>query len=85
MDLFLLMEQLTALRPDKVTEVLEKVENQRVRRMYLYMAEKAGHVWLEDVDVEAVGLTASPLTVERGGSFVNKYKMTIPTELFEYE
>lgn len=85
MDLFLLMEQLTVLRPDKVTEVLRKVDNQRVRRLYLYMAEKAGHVWLEDVDVEAIGLTTSPLTVVRGGSFVNRYKMTIPTELYEYE
>jgi len=85
MDLFLLMEQLTTMRPDVVTDVLRKVDNQRVQRLYLYMAEKAGHVWMEDVDTDKIGLTSSPLMVEKGGSFVNKYKMTIPTELYEYE
>lgn len=85
LDLYLLMEQLTTLRPEVVTGVLERVGNQRVKRLYLYMAEKAKHVWLEDVDRERAGLTDSPLSVEKGGTFVNRYKMTIPTEVVEYE
>lgn len=85
MDLYLLMEQLTVLRPKVVEQVLAQSKNQRVKRLYLYMAEKAGHVWVEDVDVKKVGLTQSPLRIKAGGTFVNKYKMTIPTELAEYE
>lgn len=85
MDLYLLMELLTVLRPREVEQVLRRVDNQRVKRMYLYMAEKAGHAWFEDIDISNVGLTDSPLRIEAGGTFINKYKITIPTELAHYE
>jgi len=85
MDLYLLMEMLTTLRPWVVEDVLVQSNNQRVKRMFLYMAEKAGHAWVEDINVEKIGLTQSPLRVTAGGTFINKYKITIPTELADYE
>lgn len=84
MDLYYLMEMLNTLRPKKVEQVLQN-SSQRVKRLYLYMAEKAKHIWVEDIDLTKIGLTGSPLSVTAGGTFVNKYKMTIPTELVEYE
>ena len=85
MDLYLLMEQLTTLRPEVVEQVLLQSNNQRVKRMFLYMAEKAQHIWFEQLDLSHVGLTDSPLSVATGGTFISKYKITIPTELAQYE
>ena len=43
MDLYYIMEQLTSLRVDVVQNLLENVKNFRVKRLFLYMAEKAGN------------------------------------------
>lgn len=40
MDLYYIMEQLTSLRADVVQTLLEKINNQRVKRAFPYMAEK---------------------------------------------
>ena len=84
MDLYYLMEMLNTLRPKIVEQVLLN-SNQRVKRMYMYMAEKARHMWVDDIDLTKIELTNSPLCVTVGGTFINKYKITIPTELVEHE
>lgn len=50
MDLFYMMEQLTTLRPEMLQQLLETTKNLKVKRMFLYMAEKAGHYWFEALD-----------------------------------
>ena len=47
MDLFYIMEQPTSLRSETVQSLLETIKNIRIKRMFLYMAEKAGHYWFE--------------------------------------
>lgn len=85
MDLYLIMEQLTALDPDGVQRVLENTKSQKVKRMFMYMAEKAGHYWFDMLNTDAVGLTTSKLQLVKGGTFVKKYNITVPKELYDYE
>ena len=42
MDLFYIMEQLTTLRPNVVQSLLETTKHYKMKRLFLYMAEKAG-------------------------------------------
>ena len=49
------------------------------------MAEKAGHYWLDEVDVLSVDLGTHKLQLVKAGVYVSKYKLTIPRELYEYE
>lgn len=85
MDLYYIMEQLTSLDPDKVQIVLENTSSQRVKRMFLYMAEKAGHYWFNMLDMDKFGLTTSKLQLVDNGVYISKYRITVPKELNDYE
>ena len=85
MDLYYIMEQLTALRPTKVQQILEATNNMTVKRMFLYMAEKANYPWFQAIDFSRINLGTSKIQLCKGGIYVSKYKITIPRELAEYE
>ncbi|MDD6228647.1 MAG: type IV toxin-antitoxin system AbiEi family antitoxin [Bacteroidales bacterium] len=85
MDLFYVMEQLTSLDPDKVQSALENTSSQRVKRIFLYMAEKAGHYWFDMLDTDKFGLTTSKLQLVDNGAYISKYRITVPKELNDYE
>lgn len=85
MDLYYIMEQLTSLRVDVLQNLLENVKNNRVKRLFLYMAEKAGHYWFDMLNLDKIDLGTSKLQIVRNGVYVNKYKITIPKNLNDYE
>ena len=85
MDLYYIMEQLTTLRPDILQTLLENTDNLKVKRMFLYMAEKAGHYWFNSLDVDKIELGSSKFQLAENGVYIPKYKITIPKELYEYE
>lgn len=85
MDLYYIMEQLTALDPEKVQTALENTSSQRVKRMFLYMADKAGHYWFDMIDKEKLGLTGSKIQLVENGVYNSKYRITVPKELNDYE
>lgn len=85
MDLYYIMEQLTALRPAKVQQLLESTNNMTVKRMFLYMAEKANYPWFQAIDFSRINLGTSKIQLCKGGVYISKYKLTIPRELAEYE
>ena len=84
-DLFYIMEQLTVLRADVLQLLLEEAEHYRVRRLFLYIAEKAGHTWFDDLDVSRIDIGSHKHQLVKDGVYVAKYKMTIPKELYNYE
>lgn len=85
MDLFYIVEQLTALRPAKVQQLLESTNNMTVKRMFLYMAEKANYPWFQAIDFSRINIGTSIIQLCKGGVYISKYKITIPRELAEYE
>lgn len=85
MDLFYMMEQLTTLRPEMLQRLLETTKSLKVKRMFLYMAEKAGHYWLDALDMSKIELGTSKLQLAKNGVYISKYKITVPKELNEYE
>lgn len=85
MDLYYIMEQLTTFRPDVLQALLENTDNLKVKRMFLYMAEKSGHYWFESLDTDKIELGTSKFQLVENGVYVPKYKITVPKELNEYE
>ena len=85
MDLYYVMEQLTTLRPEILQKLLENIGNNRTKRMFLYMAEKAGHYWLEELDTDKIRLGNGKMQLACDGVFNKKYNITIPKELDKYE
>ena len=85
MDLYYIMEQLTSLRADVVQTLLENINNQRVKRVFLYMAEKAGHYWFDILNIDKINLGTSKQQLVENGVYIKKYRITVPKELNEYE
>jgi len=76
-----LMEGLNNLRPAQVQALLEKCQSVKVKRLFLYLAEKAGHNWLSFLDLAQIDLGKGKRSIARGGVFVDKYQITVPKEL----
>ena len=85
MDLYYIMEQLTSLRPEVVQNLLEQTSNNKVKRLFLYMAEKANHYWYDMLDTSKIDIGTSKVQLVKDGTYISKYKITIPKELYSYE
>ena len=85
MDVYYVMEMLTSLRPKLVQRLLEECSSIKVKRLFLYMAEKAGHQWFRAIDQAGINLGNGDRHIAKGGKYIGKYGITIPTELAEYE
>lgn len=85
MDIYYLMEMLTTLRPSLVEELLRGCTSVKVKRLFLYMAEKAGHTWLRRLNLDGIDLGSGPRSLEKGGVRIDKYNLIIPKELANYE
>jgi len=85
MDVYYLMEMLTSLRSSLVTRLLEQCTSVKVKRLFLYMAEKAKHSWFNRLDLSQVTLGSGTRSLAKGGVKVAKYDIVIPKELANYE
>lgn len=78
---FQIMEGLAALRPKLLQELLESCGSVKVTRLFLYMADKAAHAWLERLDTSKFDLGSGTRAVTESGVYISKYDMTVPEEL----
>lgn len=78
-----LMEGLNNLVPAQVQELLENCKSVKVKRLFLYLAEKSNHSWLKYIQKEKIDLGAGKRSLVKDGVYVSKYKITIPKELEE--
>jgi hypothetical protein len=85
MDLFYIMEQLTTMRAEVVQLLLENTDNLKVKRLFLYMAQKAGHEWFGKLDISKINLGIGKRQLADKGVYLPEYMITIPKELYEYE
>lgn len=77
------MEGLNNLVPDEVQALLEACRSIKVTRLFLYLAEKAGHQWFQSLDPEKFHLGRGKRSIVKGGVYINKYQITVPKELEE--
>jgi hypothetical protein len=85
MDVYYLMEMLTSLRSKLVSDLLRSCTSVKVKRLFLYMAEKANHQWFSRLDLSEVSLGSGPRSFVTGGVKNKKYNIVIPKELDTYE
>jgi len=75
------MESLANLRPRVVQELLAVCASVKVKRLFLYFGERAGHAWLRYVNVEQVDLGRGTRSIAPGGVHVPKYDLVVPADL----
>lgn len=76
-----LMEGLTNLRPQLVQALLESCTSVKVKRLFLFLAEKAKHSWFEYLDQSKFDLGKGKRSIVKNGTLNTKYQITIPKEL----
>ncbi|MBL4941752.1 MAG: type IV toxin-antitoxin system AbiEi family antitoxin [Colwellia sp.] len=81
LEVFELMEGLNNLRPATVQKLLESCTSVKVKRLFLYLADKADHEWLSYINLDKVNLGSGKRAIVSDGVYVSKYQITVPKEL----
>lgn len=76
-----LMEGLNNLRPDQVQNLLENCRSIKVKRLFLYMAEKVGHSWFNHLKIDEIDLGSGKRSFVKGGVYIERYQITVPKTL----
>jgi len=80
---FHFMESMNNVRPDVVQQCLESCHSIKVKRLFLYLAEKANHTWFKKLNIDKIDLGTGKRSVIMHGSYNSKYKITVSKELEE--
>ncbi|MBI4062974.1 MAG: type IV toxin-antitoxin system AbiEi family antitoxin [Elusimicrobia bacterium] len=73
----LLMGGLATLRPDLTQTLLEACRSVKAKRLFLFLAEEAGHAWVKQLDLKRVYLGKGKRSIIKGGHFDPKYQITV--------
>jgi hypothetical protein len=73
-----LMDGLTTLRPRVVQELLGCCRSDKVKRLFLWCAERVGHPWWERLDAARIDIGKGKRVLFRNGQFDRKYRITVP-------
>ncbi len=74
-------ESLTTLRPQIVQQLLENCNSIKVKRLFLYLAEKQNHSWLKDLEFSKINLGIGKRVIAKNGFLDKKYQITVPKEI----
>lgn len=78
-----IMEGLNNLRPSVVQSLLEKCGSVKVKRLFLYLADKADHQWFNHIKPSDIDLGSGKRSIIKGGAYNTKYEITVDRELEE--
>ncbi|HEX9971507.1 MAG TPA: type IV toxin-antitoxin system AbiEi family antitoxin domain-containing protein, partial [bacterium] len=75
-----LMENLATLRPQLVQQLLEQCNSIKVKRLFLYFAEKHDHEWFNHLNKNKINLGSGKRVVVKNGKLDKKYQITVLSE-----
>ncbi len=81
MECYQILEGLPNLRPNVLQQLLENCNSVKVKRLFLYMASKAKHQWLDFVDQSTIELGTGDRVIVKGGVYISKFRISVPKEL----
>ena len=77
----MLMEGLTSLSPRQMGRLLQKCRSIKVKRLFLWFADRHRHAWLRRLDRRGIDLGSGKRMLVRGGKLDSKYLITVPRDL----
>lgn len=76
----LIMESLSTLRSKVVQNLLESTTSVKAKKLFLYMAEKHGHSWFKELNINKIYLGSGKRVIVKNGRLDKKYGITVPLE-----
>lgn len=72
-----IIESLTTIKPKEFQMLLENCTSVKVKRLFLYMAEKVGFNWFNRLDLSKIDLGKGAREITKGGKHDRKYNIII--------
>lgn len=76
-----IMQGLSGLRPDLVSLLLRECGSVKAKRLFLALAERHEHAWLDRLALEGLDLGRGKRALVAGGRLHSKYLITLPADL----
>jgi hypothetical protein len=76
-----LFEGLASLSPRRLNKLLADCHSVKVKRLFLFFADRHKHAWNKHLDRNAVDLGSGDRMLVRGGKFDPVYRITVPEDL----
>ena len=76
-----LMGSAASLSPERLSRLLRQCRSVKVKRLFLWFAERHGYAWFERLDLRGVDLGSGKRMLVRGGCLDAKYGITVPKDL----
>lgn len=73
-----IMSGLVTLRPLMVQDLLEKCGSVKAKRLFMYLAEKHNHTWVNKLNLEKVSFGTGKRSLCKNGHYDSKYKIVVP-------
>lgn len=80
-DVDMIMEGLVDLRPRRLQSLLEQATSIKVKRLFLFFADRHRHRWLSHLDRDRITLGTGKRALVRGGRLDGTYNITVPEDL----
>ncbi|MCX6327573.1 MAG: type IV toxin-antitoxin system AbiEi family antitoxin [Bacteroidia bacterium] len=80
-DAYQIMEGLTAIHPDDAQLLLSKCTSVKIVRLFLYLAVKAKHLWVNHLDISRLDIGKGKRSIVKNGVFIPDFQITVPPEL----
>lgn len=77
----LIIEGMTSLRPKLMQSLLEGCASVKVKRLFLYLAERANLPVMQHLDMVRISLGKGDRSLVRMGRYVPKYQLLLPKEI----
>lgn len=76
-EIYQLMETMSVIKPKIMQELLENCTNIKVKRLFLYIAEKLNYQWFKKLDIQKINLGTGKRMITKGGKLDKKYNIVI--------
>jgi hypothetical protein len=76
-----LMEGLSDLSPRRLQTLLEACTSVKVKRLFLFFADRHRHAWRSRLDVSRIDLGSGKRVLVKGGKLDPNYYITVPSDL----
>lgn len=78
-----LMEGLTDLSPRRLQVLLEGCRSVKVKRLFLFFADRHRHAWRTKLDLARIDIGSGKRSLVKGGRLDKRYNITVPADLVE--
>ncbi len=75
------MDGLSTLSPRKLTPLLADCQSIKIKRLFLFFAERHNHAWFKHLDHSAIDLGRGKRQIVKAGRYDTRYQITVPGDL----